>query len=144
MLLERRNRLNVGICCRMSSATTAGASLMSSRVITLTLAGTSPSRCSLRVGVTVTASEMPAGWSVTSRLCVADAAGIVRRNSAKPPDRTMRVTSPDAAAVTVNFPSEPVTACRSAPDDKAKHDGRAVDDTASGIVHDPGDGDGRR
>ena len=56
-LLVRRNRLKVGICRSTSSATTAGDWRMSWRLSTLTLAGRSPVRCSLRVAVTVTVSD---------------------------------------------------------------------------------------
>jgi hypothetical protein len=66
-LLVRLNKLNVGIWRSTSSATTAGEALMSSLVNTLTLAGMSPARCSLRVGVTVTVSFNGAGERTTSR-----------------------------------------------------------------------------
>ena len=65
-LLVRRNRLNVGTCRSTSSAISAGDASIASLVTTLTLAGTSPSRCSVRVGVTVTVSSRLAGASVTS------------------------------------------------------------------------------
>ena len=60
---------------------------------TLTLAGMSPSRCSVRVGVTVTVSSSVAGSTI-------DVDRVRRRRdafcvfSAKPPARTMMVTSP--------------------------------------------------
>ena len=60
-LLARRKRLKVGIWRRTSSATSAGEALISSLVRTLTLAGTSPSRCSVRVAVTATVSSSAPG-----------------------------------------------------------------------------------
>src|SRR5215216_6532533 len=65
-LLVRRNRLKVGTNRSTSSATTEGDRLIVSLSTTLTLAGTSPSRCSVRVGVTVTDSNSVAGTSTIS------------------------------------------------------------------------------
>ena len=59
---------------------------------TLTLAGTSPSRCSVRVGVTVTVSNSVAG-STTMSIALPDADAFCVF-SANPPARTMIVTSP--------------------------------------------------
>jgi hypothetical protein len=64
-LLVRRNRLKVGAWRSTSSATTRRpADLL--LLMTLTLAGTSASRCSVRVGVTDTDSNSVAGVSSTS------------------------------------------------------------------------------
>src|SRR5438552_5918435 len=111
-LLVRRNRLNVGICRSTSSATTAGDVRMSSLVSTLTLAGTAPDRCSVRVGVTVTVSASVAGDSTMS-----SAAGVALTCSdfsANPPARTITVRSL-ADDSTENRPSGPVTVRCSGP-----------------------------
>ena len=78
------------------------------------LAGTSPRRCSVRVGVTVTVSSSEAGSTVISieppdvdTFCVF---------SANPPARTTTVTSPAASVSMENRPSGPVVARCSAPD----------------------------
>src|SRR6187397_673325 len=65
-LLVRRKRLNVGAWRSTSSATTAGDRRICSLSMTLTLAGTSASRCSVRVGVTDTDSKSVAGANSTS------------------------------------------------------------------------------
>ena len=123
-LLVRRKRLNVGTCRSTSSASSAGDASIASLVRTLTLAGTSPSRCSVRVGVTVTVSSSVAGSTddfdrVRSRL---DAFCVF---SAKPPARTTMVTSPVSGVSMVKRPSGPVNVCRSAPDAGRDDDRRA-------------------
>ena len=115
-LLVRRNRLNVGICRRTSSATTAGDDLMSSLVSTLTLAGMSPARCSLRAGVTVTVSRIAAGDTTISSSRARSLVDTRAVFSAKPPARTTSVTSSPSGVSTEKRPSGPVTVCRSAPD----------------------------
>ena len=107
-LLVRRNKLNVGIWRSTSSATTAGEALMSSLVNTLTLAGISPTRCSLRVGVTVTVSSTVAGDRTTSRLPVPTSGCSFTAN---PPARTMSVAAPDGSLSRLKRPSGPVTVC---------------------------------
>ena len=64
MLLVRRNRENVGTCRSTSSATTAADCSICWLSSTVTLAGVSPSRCSVRLGVTVTSSNSDAGDSI--------------------------------------------------------------------------------
>ena len=114
-LLVRRNRLNVGTCRSTSSATTAGDWRMSSRPITLTLAGTSPRRCSIRDAVTVTVSDSDAGVSTTSTRRLVAPGASVRRDSANDWRRTTSTTSPGAATASVKRPSAPETVCRSLP-----------------------------
>src|SRR5439155_5350182 len=113
-LLVRRNRLKVGTWRSTSSATSAGDAAISRLLTTLTLAGVSPRRCSLRVGVTVTVSNNPAGARTTSMSPVC-AAGTFSVFSAKPPARTITVTSPVSGASTVKRPSGPVVTRRSGP-----------------------------
>jgi len=114
-LLVRRNRLKLGTLRRTSSAVNAGDDSIVSLVTTLTLAGVSPSRCSVRVGVTVTVSNRVAGSTITSMVLPADASDF-SVFSAKPPARTMIVTSPAPGASTVNRPSGPVVVRCSGPD----------------------------
>ena len=140
-LLVRRNRLKVGTWRSTSSATTAGDWRICSLSMTLTLAGTSPSRCSVRVGVTVTDSKSVAGASTTSS---APFGGSGCDFSAKPLARTTSVVAAGPPS-SENRPSGPVTVCCSAPlgatDD---HDG-AGHDAAGLVADDAGDGGlGRR
>ena len=83
----RRNRLNVGTCRSTSSAISAGDASIVSLVTTLTLAGMSPSRCSVRVGVTVTVSSSAAGASVDVDRRATRSLDALRVFSAKPPAR---------------------------------------------------------
>ncbi len=78
----------------------------------LALTGTSPRRCAVRVGVTVTVSKRPAIESTmsTSRFTGTDCV-----YSANPPARTISVRSPAGGIVNVNRPSGPVTVCCSRP-----------------------------
>src|SRR3954466_8050696 len=113
-LLVRLNRLKLGTLRRTSSAVSAGEASMVSLVTTLTLAGTSPSRCSVRVGVTVTVSNSVAGsTTISSPLAEPDAFTVF---SAKPPARTTIVTSPVSGVSIVNRPSGPGVARCSGPD----------------------------
>src|SRR5882672_5065734 len=107
-LLVRRNKLNVGSCRNTSSATTAGEFRMSSERSTLTLAGTLPSRCSVRDAVTVTSSRRPAGSSDTVTL---DAVAEIDCSfCANPGASTTSVTSPEPDDSMVKRPSGPDTA----------------------------------
>jgi hypothetical protein len=81
--------------------------------MTAMLAGTSPSRCSVREGVTVTASKMAAGDSTMSSSATPFSSC---RFSAKPPARTTTVACPSGVLSNVNRPSGPVTGCCSAPE----------------------------
>ena len=114
-LLDRRKRLNVGTCRSTSSATTAGDSRICWLDRTVTLAGTSPARCSPRVAVTATVSDSGASDRTTSRLCVRSASDTLRTYSANPPARTVRTTSPSAFTSMAKRPSGPVTACAAGP-----------------------------
>src|SRR6185436_5014238 len=113
-LLVRRNRLKVGIWRSTSSATTAGEFWMSSAWSTLMLAGVSPSRCSVRDAVTVTCSSSCAG---ARTICSGRSTSVTRSDfSAKPPARTITVTSRASATSTEKRPSGPVVTRCSAPD----------------------------
>ena len=124
-LLVRRNRLNVGTGRSTSSATTAGDCRICSLSMTLTLAGTSPSRCSLRVGVTDHRFEQ--GGRGQHHVERRHRAGC--DFSAKPPARTTMV-APTGTDPNENRPSGPVTVCCSEPAGPRDDDGRAGDDTA--------------
>jgi hypothetical protein len=113
-LLARRNRLKLGTLRSTSSAVSAGDDSIVSLVTTLTLAGTSPSRCSVRVGVTVTVSNSVAGSTTIS--IAPPEPDAVTVFSAKPPARTTIVTSTPAAVSTGNRPSGPVVERCSGPD----------------------------
>ena len=104
-LLVRRNRLKVGTRRKTSSAPVAGDWRICSLSTTLMLAGTSPRRCSVRVGVTVTDSKSPAGASTISSGPFG-ASGWLR--SAKPAARTMSVAGPLPGS-RLKRPSGPVT-----------------------------------
>ena len=80
---------------------------------TVTLAGTSPSRCSVRVGVTVTDSKRPAGASTISSGPLG-VSGWLR--SANPPARTTSVVWPAAPGSRLKLPSGPVTVCACTPE----------------------------
>ena len=79
--------------------------------MTFTLTGTSPSRFSLRVGVTVTVSKRPASLSTTST----SRADTGCDHSANPPARTTSVTSPLGIEPIANLPSGPESVCCSTP-----------------------------
>ena len=136
-LLVRRNRLKVGTRRRTSSAPVAGDWRICSLSTTVTLAGTSPSRCSVRVGVTVTDSKSPAGASTISSGPFG-VSGWLR--SAKPPARTTSVVWPAVPGSRLKRPSGPVTvwACTPelpitstvAPETTAPDSSRTTPDTA--------------
>ena len=98
----------------------------------------SPSRCSLRAGVTVTVSSSVAG-STDDLDRAALGAVSLRVLSAKPPARTTSVTSPASGASIVKRPSGPVNVCRSGTR-RRPHDHRSAGHNAAArIVHDAGD-----
>ncbi len=92
----------------------AGDRWMSSLFSTVTLAGTSASRSSPRVAVTVTCCDTLPGTSTTSSGEPAAAAVTDCVFSANPPARIVR--SNGAGSEMVNRPSRPVTVRCSAPD----------------------------
>ena len=110
-LLVRRNRLKVGAWRSTSSATTAGDRRICSLSMTLTLAGTSASRCSVRVGVTDTDSKRVGRGQL--HLERTPSAGC--DFSAKPLARTTMV-APEGTEPNENLPSGPVTVCCSEPE----------------------------
>src|SRR5688572_5601119 len=112
-LLVRRNRLNVGTSRSTSSATMAGERRIVSLSITLTLAGTSPRRCSVRVGVTVTDSKTVAGARTTSISLEPESGWTF---SEKPTARTTRLAPAAGGGPSVaKRPSGPVTVCCTTP-----------------------------
>ena len=110
-LLVRRNRLKVGAWRSTSSETTAGDCRICSLLMTLTRAGTSPSRCSVRVGVTETRSKKVAGSSSTSSSPLGEAGCDF---SAKPLALTTMVAS-EGTDENEKLPSGPVIVCCSPP-----------------------------
>src|SRR5262245_35198710 len=104
-LLLRRNRLKVGTWRSTSSATTAGDCRIVSFSTTFALTGTSPSRFSVRVGVTVTVSNSVAILRTTAT----SFDGVTGPDhSANPPARTIIVKLPEGRSLSVNRPSGPV------------------------------------